>query len=244
MSDLIEELDIVVKLIPQSPDLGKTLQEKEEHYFNESDALVFLLTPGSSRKGTDYPSPSVADEMGQARQKFKNQPEKVIYLVDKACNIQVIDQKGYIAFDRTDMRSVLEAIVMLLKNLKAAGVWHRKKIEKREIPGIDIAEVSRTTDPRFKQVCLDLSEAPNGILFPQPFDKLLIEKYHLNQRDINFVKRDLQLTGLILFESTPQPYSYSYWRLSNLGFELVRYEIQSQNKTVAELIAELAKVKR
>jgi hypothetical protein len=242
LSDLIRELDIEVKLIPRSPDLGKTLQEKEEHYFDDSDALVFLITPGSNRKGTEYPSPSVADEMGQARQKLKDRPEKLIYLVDNACQIQVIDQKSHIGFDRTDMRSVLEAIVMLLRNLKAAGVWHLKKIEKRQTPGIDIAEVSRTTEQRLKQICFDLSEATNGVMFPEPFDRLLIEKHHLNQRDINFIKRDLQLTGLILFESTPQPYSYSYWKLSNLGFELVRYEIQSkpQEPTLGQLMGDLA----
>lgn len=52
----LRELGLDVVMIPLSPDMGKTLQEKEKHYFAQGVGAVFLLTPGSERNGKPYPS--------------------------------------------------------------------------------------------------------------------------------------------------------------------------------------------
>lgn len=62
--DLLTELNMEINMIPLSPNLGKTLQSKEGHYFDSVDGAIFLITPGSERMGKLFPSPSVADEMG------------------------------------------------------------------------------------------------------------------------------------------------------------------------------------
>jgi hypothetical protein len=134
--DLLAEFDINVSMIPLSSNKGKTLQDKEDHYFNSADGAIFLITPGSERMGKFYPSPSVNNEMGQAKQKFKDKPEKVIYLVDKNCTVQVIDQKPYIEFDRNNIRSIVKAITLFIKDLKQAGWFAKNVIEQRETQDI------------------------------------------------------------------------------------------------------------
>src|SRR5215510_12142298 len=87
LADLLTELDVSVDMIARSRDGGTTLQGKEERYFENIDGALFLITPGSERHGKKYPSPSVADEMGRAKQRFKDEPGRVIYLVESDCNI-------------------------------------------------------------------------------------------------------------------------------------------------------------
>lgn len=232
-TDLLAELDLAAKMIPLSPDIGKTLQSKEEHYLNSVEGIVFLITPGSERKGKLFPSPSVADEMGQAKQMFKDKPEKVIYLVDNDCNVQAVDQKGYIPFDRKDIRSVIEAVTLLIKNLKEAELIGKRKIEHRETPGIKIAEYSTSIRDELKRICFDLSDQPNGIMTPSSFDELLKNKYKMSNRNINFVKGDIQKTGLARYTQPEPPYFWSGWQLSNIGFELVRYELSIMTQSRA-----------
>lgn len=230
LKDLLAEFNIEILMIPLSPDLGKTLQSKEEHYFDFVDGAIFLITPGSARMGKLFPSPSVADEMGQAKQKFKNTPEKVIYLVDKECSLQAIDQKSYIQFDRKNIRSVLEAIILLIKNLKQIGLFERKKIEHRETPGINISTYSESINDTLKSICFDLSDQPNGSITLSEFDNLLKNKYKMRNRDINFIKRDIQTKGLAAYYNTKTPFLFAGYQLTNVGFELVRYEIREKEK--------------
>jgi len=134
--DLLAELDIEVSMIPLSSNKGKTLQEKEEHYFDFADGAIFIITSGSNRLGKTFPSPSVCEEMGQAKRKFKDKPEKIIYLVDKKCTIPTIDQKSYIPFDRENIRSIVKAITLFIKDLKLAGWFAKKAIEQGETQDI------------------------------------------------------------------------------------------------------------
>ena len=233
--DLLSEFDLEVKRIPVSPDLGKTLQSKEEHYVDRADGFIFLITPGSERMGKSFPSPSVAEEMGRAKEKAKGTPEKVIYLVDKDCNIQAIDQKAYIPFDRKDIRTVLEAITLLIRNLKHSGLFKKKEIEQGETPGIDIVEYSKSIDSTHKNICFDLSDKPNGFISLTDFDNLLKSKYAMDGRSINFCKGDLQKTGLISYlrpNLEKMPFFYGGWQLSYLGFELVRHEIEQNQEQI------------
>lgn|SRR3990172_13114877 len=242
LKDLLIEFDLNMEMIPLSPDFGKTLQAKEEHYFDVVNGAIFLITPGSERNGRLFPSPSVADEMGQAKQKFKNIPEKVIYLVDTDCNLQAIDQKAYIPFSRENARSMLEAITLLVKNLKAAGLVSKKRIEHRETPGINIDEYSKSIDASLKAICFDLSGQPNGFIGFNEFENLLKTKYQKSNRDINFIKRDIQTRGLVAYLQPRLPNFYGGWQLSNIGFELVRYEIEKAKKDESNSLASLAKL--
>lgn len=223
--DFLAELDLDIKMIPLSPNQEKTLQTKEEHHFDSVEGAIFLITPGSERLGKLFPSPSVADEMGQAKQKFRNQSGKFIYLVDIKCNIQAVDQKPYIPFDRNNIRSIVESITVLIKTLKQSGLFARKKIEPRETPGIDIARYSAEIDDTLKRICFDLSDRPNGFIKIIDFDYLLKTKYKMSNRDTNFTKRDLQTKGLLAYIQT-----YAGWQLTNIGWELVRHEIEMEKK--------------
>lgn len=239
--DLLTELNMEINMIPLSPNLGKTLQSKEGHYFDSVDGAIFLITPGSERMGKLFPSPSVADEMGQAKQKFKNKPERVTYLVDANCNIQAIDQKSYIQFNRKDIRTVLEAITLLIKDLKQSGLFRKKKIEQRETPGIDIAKYSESVDEKLKKLCFDLSDKPSGFIISTDFDNLLKTKYKMSNRDVNFIKRDIQTKGLVAYYQSNTRSSYAGWRLSNIGFELVRHEIRKAKQAKTNSFLEVFK---
>ncbi len=105
--DLLDELNLSTSMIPLSPDMGLTLEDKEEYYLKDASGIIFIITPGSERLGSMYPSPSVTHEMGQVKEKFKEKPSNVIYLVDNKCNLPAIDQKSYNLFNRNDMRSVI-----------------------------------------------------------------------------------------------------------------------------------------
>lgn len=114
---------------------------------------------------------------------------------------------------------------MLIKDLKQSGLFRKKKIEQRETPGIDIAKCSESVDEKLKKLCFDLSDKPSGFIISTDFDNLLKTKYKMSNRDVNFIKRDLQTKGLVYYQSNTR-FSYAGWQLSNIGFELVRHEIK------------------
>ncbi len=128
-NDFLNELDVNIEMIPLAPNKCNTLQDKEEHYFDSADGAIFLITP----RIESSPSSSVSHEMGQAKQKFKNKPEKVIYLVDNNCTAPTIDQKSYIEFDRDNIRSIVKAVASLIKDLKSAGWFNENATDQQEI---------------------------------------------------------------------------------------------------------------
>jgi hypothetical protein len=233
--ELLQELDINIVMIPKSPDRGWTLDAKERANLEGATGAIFLITAGSTRDDKSYPSPSVADEMGQAKQLFKNKPESVIYVVDRQCNIQAVDQQSYVGFDRTEMRSVLEAVTQLIRNLKAAGAYPQE-IAPRKTPGIDIAKLASTTGDELKQICLDLSNRRNGWITGQDFEQHLSGMPLMIEQRGNFIKRDLQAFGLVKY-SSPNPPNYSgYWVLTAIGWELARFEQRKKNDAFREAL--------
>jgi hypothetical protein len=241
LNDLLSELKIEVTMIPAAPDMGKSLQDKESHYFNDVDGAIFLVTPGAVREETAMPSPSVADEMGQAKQKFEKTPARIIYLVDDRCVIQAVDQKAYISFRRDDTRSILDAITRLIRNLKQAGLLGPDKLERREAPSVDIADVASKTTKLLKDICEVLSHAPNGGLGIQQFREILKRQFHLSEQDINFAQRDLQIQGLVVFHTTPGVSAFSFFMLTPIGWELVRFE-KNQSVEKSEIMKALLQV--
>ena len=221
--DFLAELDIEVSMIPLSSNKGKTIQDKEEHYFDSAEGAIFLITPriGSS------PSSSVSHEMGQATQKFKNKPEKAIYLVDKNCTVPTIDQKPYIPFDRDKPRSIVKAITSFIKDLKQAGWFDKKKVEQKESQ-IDMAKFSESVNEKLKKICIDISDKKNGFMSDTDLENLLLTKYLMRGRDINFTIRSLGEKKLLTHMQT-----YGGWQLSDIGFELVAYEMEIEKKNRA-----------
>ena len=212
-------------MIPLAPGLGKTLHGKEAHYFNEADGAVFLITPGSERSGLALPSPSIADEMGQAKKQFEGAPERVIYLVDKDCKVQSVDQRAYIPFDRKDLRSVLAALTQLMRDLKAAKLTPQPEISPREAPGVDIEAVANETGDLHKEICIEMSNFPDGRVGYSRFREVLRTKFDLSDQEVNFTQRDLQTHGLVDFLNYAVTPIFGVFALTSLGWELVRYEV-------------------
>jgi hypothetical protein len=226
LSDFMGELGIEIRMIPDEPNLGKTLQDKETHYFKGVEGAVFLITPGSVRDGHAFPSPSVAHEMGQAGKQFEGWPERLIFLVDKDCKVPSIDQHAHISFDRKDVRSVVSALTQLVRDLKAAKLTGQTEIVEREVPGVDIKAVANETDDGLKNICIEMSNHPGGILGYSEFREILKTKFGLSEQEINFAQRDLQTHGLVDFDSTSGRNQIPFFALTSVGWELVRYEIK------------------
>ncbi len=227
VNDFLNEIGIdnIIR-IPMEPDLGLTLQDKEAHHIESSGGAIFIITPGSERLGKVFPSPSVAEEIGQAKQKFKKYPERIIYLLDKRCNLQAIDQRSYISFDRNDIRSIIEALTLLVRNLKISGLLMMGQNKAPEASKIDIAELLKSIAPLLIKICVDLSKVPNGAMENSKFDLHLKKDYLMNDQNINLVKRDLQSKGLVSLQTIPNPLPVNWWVLTDLGWEIVRSTTQ------------------
>jgi hypothetical protein len=219
-------------MVAVSPDRGLTLEGKEKHYFETANGAIFIITPGSERLGSLYPSPSVSHEMGQAKQKFAKKPECVVYLVDKNCNLPTIDQQSSIVFDRSDARSILSALTQLLKDLKSATLFRTAPIptQVESKPRINLEEFCNKLSEQIKQALLDISNLPNGYIGEADLTKLLTSEYQLNMQSINFLKRDLESYDLVVHSVTGQPYFLNGWFLSNLGWDVVRFEVKRKRE--------------
>jgi hypothetical protein len=146
LSDFISELGVEIKMMPRSPEGGMTLDQKERTLIAGASGVVVLVTPGSTRDGREFASPSVNHEMGQARERFKETPAAIIYLVEDGCTIPTVDQTCYIPFNRNNMRSVVDALTHLIRNLKASGAIGRPSIPPRETPGVNVQELAANLD--------------------------------------------------------------------------------------------------
>lgn len=246
--DLLTELNVGnVVMIPLSPDKTLTLEEKEQRNFKSADGALFIITPGSQRLGKLYPSPSVALEMGQAKTQFQNKPECVIYLVDDKCILPSIDQKPYISFKRDDIRSILSALIQLLKNIKSAGLFRTTPIPTQVQPQskpFDINAFTKGLDRLVIDALFDISNKPKGLIDDKDLTALLAGTYKLTMQQINFLKRDLELFKVVTHSIATTPHYYDLWWLSDLGWSVVRLEAdrkkkadQDAMKTLSSLLA-------
>jgi len=237
--DFIEGLDVEVVMIPRAPDGGVTLQGKEEAFFDGVDAAVFLITPGSERHGKKMPSPSVADEMGQAKVKFKNEPWRVIYLADSECTIQAVDQRAYIGFERTNHRSMVEAMTRLVAALKDAGVLAGQLPSSPSAPPqIDVGAVVSSLSGEHVALLLHLSRQPSGQMFFHDFVKAA-SQHLLSGTDGNLTVRDLLGRGLVAFgQGIPNIGGTATAYLTSVGWEAVRV-LRARERASAEAAATL-----
>lgn len=246
--DLLEEFNIgSVIMIPLSPDRGLTLEDKEKHHFDSADGALFIITPGAERLGNFYPSPSVTHEMGQAKQKFQKKPECAIYLVDEDCKLPAVDQKSYISFNRKDIRSIIGALTQLIKDLKTAGLYRTTSIPtdiKPQPKEFDLAAFSKNLSDQVRQVLFDISNKPEGITTDEDLTNLLKNNYQLDIQSINLLKRELESTRVVIHIIGDAPYA-NFWCLSELGWAVVRLEVERKRTekkvSISELLAEMMK---
>lgn len=236
--DLFDELNVgPIIMIPSSPDKGLTLDGKEEYYLKEAEGIIFILTPGSERLHSLYPSPSVSHEMGQVKQKFNTKPDNVIYVADQKCKLPAIDQKSYILFDRNDIRSVIECITTLIKNLKDAGLYRTTPIP-REIKShtekIDIQKLIQDIGQQIVNIVFDISNKLDGRISEKDLIELLHAKYHLNMRQINFIKKDIEKYKLASHKMTGEPSLLNFWILAETGWEIVRHEEERRKREMSQ----------
>lgn len=238
LGDFIAEHDVEIKMIPRSPESGLTLDQKEQIHIENASGVVVLVTPGSKRDGKDFPSPSVNHEMGQVKQRFKDAPASIIYLVENGCGMPAVDQTCYIPFNRSDMRSVVEALTHLVRNLKASGAIGRPKIIPQETPGVNIEELAAKLAPRLTEVCVELSAYPNGWMSYVDFQAYLLGTHQRDQQKVNFTMRDLQTMGLVTFTPAQPPSNFAFWRLTNIGWEVARIEQRKRDEERQKLLQE------
>jgi len=238
--DLLEEFNIgPITMIPLSPNRGFTLEKKERHYFDSADGALFIITPGSERLGSLFPSPSVAHEMGQAKQRFQKKPECVIYLVDAGCNVPAIDQTAYIHFNREDIRSIIAALTQLIKDLKTAGLFRTTPIPIQAKPQpkrFSLEDFSRSLSDQTRQILFDMSNRPKGIISDEALTNLLVQNYNMKVQDINLLKRDLETSRTAI-----RSVDMNLWGLSDLGWDVIKLEIEKKKKAKHETINALAK---
>jgi len=242
--EMLEELNIgKIAMIPLAPDKGLTLDNKEKHYFDSSEGAIFLITPGSERFGSFFPSPSVSHEMGQAKQKFENKPECVIYLVDESCNMPAIDQKTYIPFVRSDIRSVISAMTHLIRNLKSASLFRVEPIPTQTQVSpkkINLNDFYKNLNPTIKKVLLEMSNRMNGFISDKDIKTLLGVNFGLLVQDINFLLRDLEYSKTVIHSVTGAPNYFNSWWLNDLGWSVVRLDVEAKKKLDKQTINTLA----
>ncbi|GEM_PF-2289367 len=238
LKDFLEAIRVgSVHMIPLKPNDDATLAEKEARHFEGMDAAIFLLTPGSDRSGSKYPSPSVNHEMGQAKQKFP--PQRVIYLLQKGCNVAAIDQKPYIEFERDNIRSVIDAMTHLVKALAVAGLFPPKNKEAapatKTATKVDIVELANKVSPLAAQYLIFISESSHG--FCSSFDvmnRLKLLKH--SQQDINFAIVDLKRLGLITESNLWHYISSAGWDVAKTLTEKIKREGNSYTSALGKRV--------
>lgn len=233
LREFLELFELEVVMIVDSPELDATLQNKENQLFKGVSAAVFLLTKGATRAGVAYPSPSVTHEMGQAQQLFMGAPGLVVYLLEHGCSVPAIDQKPYVQFDRSDMRSVLGALIKLVATLRASGVILAGETALPEkatqpSPGIDVRAVAGKISDEIKAVAEDMSGQLNGMFEYIGFTKHLQQKYGMDMQRVNFLLGDLQTHGLAQYYPPKQLGQYAFFGLTSLGWQVVRHEVEKR----------------
>ena len=211
----LQGLDLDVQTVMLSPNKGRTLAKKEQDVLDHADIFVFLLTPGSSRHNQEgYASQSVCEEMGRAKERFKNQPERVIYLADSRWHPQAIDQIAYTTIDRQSDRSMVQGLTQLALELRELGALKINLAPKTP----DIKTVAERTPEDIKTACAHVASLPNGII---TFDQLNAYMLKLtgNVTDGNILRQKLTRFGWITHLQNTMAFSLSQW-----GWDVVEYE--------------------
>lgn len=208
-------LDLSVTTVMLAPNRGRTLAQKEQAVLEGADVFVFWLTPGSTRHGQEgFASPSVCDEMGRAKERFKANPERVIYLADSRWRPQAIDQIAYTTIDRTNDRSIVQGLTQLVLELRELGALKVNVVPKTP----DIKTVAERTPEDIKTACAHIAGLPNGII---TFDQLNAHLFKVcgNVTDANILRKKLTRFGWITHLQNTMAFSLSQW-----GWDVVEYE--------------------
>jgi hypothetical protein len=211
----LKALNLDVGSVMLAPNRGRTLAGKEQAILDGADVFVFLLTPGSSRHDqTGYASQSVCEEMGRAKERFKTQPERVIYLADSKWRPQAIDQIAYTTIDRANDRSIVQGLTQLALELRELGAL-RINVAPR---APEIGTLAKNTPADIKKACAYVAELPNGVITFDQLDAYLL-KSCVNRTDANILKNKLIRFGWITHIQKTTAFSLSHW-----GYDVVEYE--------------------
>jgi hypothetical protein len=211
----LQRLDLDVGSVMLAPNRGRTLAGKEQAVLDAAVAFVFLLTPGSSRHDQEgFASQSVCEEMGRAKEHFKAQPERVIYLADSRWRAQAIDQIAYISIDRTSDRSIVQGLTQLVLELRELGALVSNTTPKT----YTIPEIAENTSQDIKSACAHIASLPNGIISFTQLDACLL-KIADNTTDANILKNKLIRYSWITYIQNTVSYRLSHW-----GWDVIEYE--------------------
>ena len=211
----LQRLDLDAGSVMLAPNRGRTLAGKEQAVLDAADVFVFLLTPGSSRHEQEgYASQSVCEEMGRAKERFKAQPERVIYLADSKWRAQAIDQIAYISIDRSSDRSIVQGLTQLILELRGLGALVSNVTPKT----YTIPEIAENTPQDIKSACAHIAGLPNGIVTFDQLDACLL-RIAGNTTDANILRNKLTRFGWITYLQNTMTFSLSHW-----GWDVVEYE--------------------
>ena len=162
--------------------------------------------------------------MGRAKALYKNRPQAIVYMVQRGCSIQAVDQRGYNAFDPADMRSVVQAIAQLVRDLRAAGALGPLVPDVPAPKPPSIEAIAANVPSALKEICWRLSEQPVGSMDNARFGHVLRYEMNMTQQEANFASRDVRAYGLVTFTN------FGTWMLTQLGWDLVRFESTTRPK--------------
>ena len=141
-------------------------------------------------------------------------PQNVVYLVEKGCKLPAVDQKTYIPFDRTNMRSIVEALALLFRGLKEAGVFRSNQLPEAmpAVKEFDFEAFFSSLPANIRQIVHDLSNSPSGVMSDVDFRKHLKEKRSLTDQDANFAMRAVESFGVAVHRVQQQNnLSWNLW---------------------------------
>lgn len=218
--DLLEDIGIKnVKLIPLSPNKGKTLEGKEDHYFGSAYGVLFIITPRFTVEGKQHCSNSIAVEVGMAKTIFHNNPERIILLLEEGCEQPTVIQRAYIPFVRGDIRSIIKALTLMIKDLKAAGFIN--PIPQPE--EFDLKTLSEKLSNHAKAAVLHISKQKNMHIKYHDFDDYLKQEFKYDDQKINFLVTDLVDSGIMKWAQFG-----SGWELTRKGRAVAKFEYETQ----------------
>ncbi len=235
LRDFCRELGVNPLLIQLEPNEGRTVEGKEDKYFDNCAAAIFLITPRSPNGDI---SRSVAIEIGRAKEKFKSCREKIIYLADARCPIATIDQQARNVYDRADIDSIFRAFQVFIADLKKASLLGRPSRQQQGLELIDLEQVMK--DTVLCDTLVFMSQQRNGIV-----SELALDSWLTNEKKIN-IQRQNVLKVTFVEQNLAQKVRldtgvgiHMGWKLTILGVKLAAEISQRSSKAAADFVRKL-----
>ncbi len=216
LRDFCASFNVTLEMIPLKPNnISSTLAGKEAKHFRECDAAIFLIT---ARDPQGTVSGSVVHELGQATNKFEDNPEKVIVIAEDVCQFPATEQRARNTFSKNDLGSILRALTLFVEELRNAGLLGRAT----HAPGVEATSFGLEQALKTRglvETIIFVSHQKEAAIEEDQLDPWLLATLKLNQQEINLLKDSLQRHNLAM----QMPHSYgSGWRLLRSGLDLAK----------------------